>query len=58
MSYISELDEDNPNSEYNKHRKRDIKELSKLFAKEAVKRHNKKQLQAFTFTTEAKTSGR
>jgi len=42
MSYISELEEDNPNSEYSKHRKRDIKELSKQFAKEAVKRHNKK----------------
>eukprot|EP00347_Sterkiella_histriomuscorum_P021659 403333211 len=49
---------DNPKSDYNKQRRRDIKELSKQFAKEAIKRHNKKQLQAFTFTSESRLPGR
>ncbi|CDW73136.1 UNKNOWN [Stylonychia lemnae] len=58
LSYISEMETDNPKSEYNKQRRRDIKELSKQFAKDAIKRHNKKQLQAFTFTTESRLPGR
>lgn len=35
-----------------------MKELAKQFAKDAIKRHNKKQLQAFTFTTESRLPGR
>ena len=58
MSYISENETDNPQSSYNKQRRKDIKDLSRQFAKEAIKRHNKKQLQAFTFTTESRLPGR
>lgn len=58
MSYCSDLDTTDPKSEYNKQRKRDIKELSKQLARDAIKRHNKKQLQAFTFTTESRLPGR
>jgi len=58
VSYISDMETTNPKSEYNKQRKRDIKELSKQFARDAIKKHNKKQLQAFTFTTEARNNGR
>jgi hypothetical protein len=47
-----------PKSDFSKQRKRDIKELAKQFAKDAIKRHNKKALQAFTFTTEARIPGR
>jgi len=42
MSYISENETDNPQSSYNKQRRKDIKDLSRQFAKEAIKRHNKK----------------
>jgi hypothetical protein len=58
VSYISDMETENPKSEYNKLRRRDIKELAKQFAKDAIKRHNKKQLQAFTFTTDTRQSGR
>jgi hypothetical protein len=54
VSYISDMETENPKSEYNKLRRRDIKELAKQFAKDAIKRHNKKQLQAFTFTTDTR----
>lgn len=52
------METENPKSEYNKQRRRDIKELAKQFARDAIKRHNKKQLQAFTFTTESRLAGR
>jgi hypothetical protein len=55
---VSDLETENPKSEYNKQRKRDIKELSKQFARDAIKRHNKKQLQAFTFTSDSRIPGR
>ena len=42
VSYISDLETSNPKSEYCKQRKRDIKELSKQFARDAIKKHNKK----------------
>ena len=58
MSYVSDLETCNPKSDYNKQRKRDIKELSKQFSRDAIKRYNKKQLQAFTFTTESRLPGR
>ena len=58
LSYVSDLETENPKSEFCKQRKRDLKDLSKQFARDAIKRHNKKQLQAFTFTTESRLPGR
>jgi hypothetical protein len=42
VSYISDNDTENPNSDFNKMRKREVKELAKGFARVAIKKYNKK----------------
>jgi hypothetical protein len=49
------MDTQDPKSEYCKQRKRNIKELSKHLAKEIARKNNKKQLSAFTFSTDSRS---
>ena len=51
-SYISDHETQNNNSDYCKFRKRQVKELSKILAKEMIQRANKKALQILQINNE------
>lgn len=48
ISYISEHETQDDNSDYNRFRKRQMKQLSKILAKELIARANKRAIQLTT----------